>query len=70
MCQPRRNLNRRKRAGSSLDPENKCIAGEVFVEVLRTENERTENEKREKEEKRKERERVLRRKEQRKGKKD
>ena len=70
MCQPRRNLNRRKRAGSSLDPENKCIAGEVFVEVLRSENERTENEKREKEEKRKERERVLKRKEQRKGKKD
>ena len=70
MHQPRRNLNRRKRAGSRLDLENKCIAGEVFVEVLRSENERTENEKREKEEKRKERERVLRRKEQRKGKKD
>ena len=70
MLQPRRNCNRRKRAGSRLDPENKCITGRVFLEVFRSENERKENEKREKEEKRKERERVLRRKEQKKGKKD
>ena len=70
MLQPRRNLTKRKRAGSRLDPENKCITGRVFLEVLRSENERKENEKREKEEKRKERERVLRRKEWKKGKED
>ena len=67
MLQPRRNLTRRKRAGSRLDPENKCIIGQVFLKVLRSENERKENEKRKKEEKRKEGERVLRRKEREKG---
>ena len=70
MLQPRRNLTGRKRAGSRLDLGNKCATGQVFLEVLRSENERKENKKREKEEKRKERERVLRRKERKKGKKD
>ena len=59
MLQPRRNLTRRRRAGSRLDLENKCITGQVFLEVLRFENERKEKEKREKEEKRKEREWLL-----------
>ena len=59
MLQPRRNITgTRKRAASTLDPGNKCITGQVFLEALRSETERKEKEKREKEEKRKERERV------------
>lgn len=59
MLQPRRNLTRRKRAGSRLDLRNKCTTGQVFLEALRSKNERKEKEKREKEERKKERERTI-----------
>ena len=59
MLQPMREVSgKRKRVARNLDPGNKCITGQVFLEALRSENARKEREQKEKEEKKKERARA------------
>lgn len=57
MLQPLRDVSgKRKRVARRLNPSNRCITSQVFLEALRSENERKEKEQKEKEEKKKERE--------------